>query len=1003
MLPSRTRASLRILAAPIFLLIWFAGPARPLDSSKALTQYAHRIWGQEQGLFQPTIYSILQTHDGFLWLGTQDSLIRFDGVQFSPFDGPGAESFHNTLIRTLYEDHDKNLWVGSIGAGLGKISPQGVVTHYTTRNGLPSDSVFCVDSDASGQMWACTNAGLVRFSGAGFHTYTTADGLPSNQVRATCDAAGQRWVAGLDFGLATWDGKRFTRYENKLLPRSEPVTALACGADGSVWAGTNAGLLAITAAGTRLIATREGLPDNAVSSVLVAADGSVWVGTNDGITRIRNGRFDTYRTRDGLSHSLVLSLYMDREGTLWAGTKDGLDQFTDGNVTPYTTNEGLLSNDIGPVLEDRAGALNIGTLGRGLNIFEHGVFRAVTMHDGLVDNTVLSLELDHTGDLWVGTRRGLNRLHNGHVIASYRSFGPVAAAAVRSLFEDNQGTLWIGTDKGLVRFERDRFSFVPGATDEGTRPVLALAGGRTVRLFVSTEGPGFHLLRDGQFEARALGITHPVDCFFLNYDRHSAWMGTLGSGLLRWANGKIDRVRIKDGLYDNRIYQILSDGRGNFWMASSKGIFRVSEDELGRVADGQARFVNSMPFSTGQLRFECRSGVQPAACRTRDGRLWFSTTNGLVVIDPAHPAGDAAAPPAQITEVLVNGEHVRSSGPLALKPDQKNLEIRYAGLSFASPEKVTFRYKLDGFDKDWIEAGARREAFFTNLPPKHFRFLVFARTANGTISAAPAMIDFTVEPRLYQRAWFIPLLALLTGLASIAAYRLRMKRVRQRFDVVLAERSRIARELHDTLLQGLSGVTMQLQALWMRMPLSKEKNLLGGIIEDAGACAHEARQSLRGLRSVTAQSEDFSELLAQLCREALRGSDISLNLDLQSVGLQGLPETEFQLLRIAREVVSNTREHADASALDVRLSIHKGRLRLSFEDNGIGFIATNGIQLLDHFGLVGIRERALEIGADLTVSSAPGEGTKITVELTPGKSAITTDKSQAPSVEHQIM
>jgi signal transduction histidine kinase len=478
-------------------------------------------------------------------------------------------------------------------------------------------------------------------------------------------------------------------------------------------------------------------------------------------------------------------------------------------------------------------------------------------------------------------------------------------------------------------------------------------------------------------------------------------MGTLGNGLLRWQNGNIVRVRVRDGLYDNRIYQILDDRRGNLWLASSKGIFRVSQSDLDRLADGKIRSVNSMPFSTGQLRFECRSGVQPAACRSHDGRLWFSTTNGLVMIDPGNLARNSVPPPVEITAVLVNGQRIGLSQPLNLKPDQKNVEIRYAGLSFVAPEKVTFRYQLEGFDKRWTEAGSRREAFFTNLPPKRFKFLVYARNANGDLSVSPAAVQFTVEPKLYQHVWFFPVLGLLLGTTGIFIYRLRVEQLRKRFDLVLAERSRIARELHDTLLQGLSGITMQLQALWMRMPASKEKQFLGAIIEDAGACSQEARQSLWGLRARGPRTQEFSDKLSDICRELLRDSPIALKLDLQPVGLQALPETEYQLLRIAREVVANTVTHANATVLRVQLQIQKGQLTLAFEDDGIGFLAQNGVQLLDHFGLVGIKERAEEIGARLNLSSSPGEGTKILIEL-PLTKVRTSESNAEPGVAHQI-
>ncbi|MBV9403784.1 MAG: hypothetical protein JO211_00460, partial [Acidobacteriaceae bacterium] len=656
----RRRAS-RKVAGPIlfaaFAAIALAPRAQALDPTKTLTQYAHRIWGQEEGLFQPTIYSILQTRDGFLWLGTQDSLIRFDGMHFREFDQAETAGLHNTLIRSLAEDGESNLWVGSLGEGVTRITPAGGITHYTAKDGLPSDTVFCLASDSKNRMWICTNQGLAVWSGSQFRAFTTAQGLPSNQIRSTCEAPdGTRWVAGLDFGLARWRGSHFEAYSDSRIAAKENVTALECGHDGTIWAGTaTAGLVQINGALSRSFTVHDGLPDNSVSSLTEGTDGNLWIGTNDGISRLRHGEITVYRARDGLSHSVVLSLYLDREGSLWAGTKDGLDQFTDGKVTPYTTSEGMSGNETGPVLGDRAGRLWIGTLGQGLNWFDGRRFHALTTRQGLSDDTILSLELDNAGDVWVGTKNGLNRLRKARVIATYTNKDGLPGAEIRALFVDMNGTLWAGANRGLARWDGTRFRADRAASNLAHAGVVALAGGRTVQLFVSADGPAFFSMRNETWNSYALDVIRPVDCYFLDHLRHSAWMGTLGSGLLRWHNGTFVHVRVKDGLYDNRIYSILRDDDANFWMASSKGIFRVSQKELDGFADGKIRYVKSIPFTTGQLRFECQSGVQPAAYRTNDGRMWFSTTNGLVVVDPNHLVSNKIAPAVQMTAILING------------------------------------------------------------------------------------------------------------------------------------------------------------------------------------------------------------------------------------------------------------------------------------------------------------------------------------------------------------
>jgi ligand-binding sensor domain-containing protein/signal transduction histidine kinase len=983
------------------LVLCLACSCLALDPSKTLTQDAHRIWGQEEGLFQPTIYSILQTRDGFLWLGTQDSLIRFDGMRFREFDESSNAAFHRALVRSLLEDKQGRLWAASVGNGLAEISSGEVLKRFTAKDGLPSDDVFCLNEGRGGEMWACTNKGLARWDGRSFHIFTTASGLPSNLIRDTCLAPdGTRWVAGFDFGLARSIGERYQPYSDSLISPRETVTALHCNSDGSLWIGTSVGLAHLAGKASHKVTTQDGLPDDAVSALAEGRDGSLWIGTNSGVSRYRHGEISSYTTRDGLSHSVVLSLYEDWEGTLWAGTKNGLDQFTDSKVTPYTTTEGLSGNDTGPVLEDKEGRLWIGTLGHGLNSFDGHRFTSLTERDGLLDNRILSLEVDAAGDLWAGTAKGLNRLRHGHVIGTYTRRSGLSGPQVRALFSDFSGTLWAGTDKGLDRLDGTRFISSPILSGKDNVGILALAGGRTASLFVSTEDSRFFTVRNGTTTAYPTDTIRSVDCYLVDKTIHETWMGTLGSGLLRWRNGIFTHVRVRDGIYDNRIYGIVKDDHANLWLASSKGIFRVSQKELDDFADGKIPYVTSIPFSTGQLRFECQSGVQPAAARTRDGRLWFSTTNGLVMVDPNHLRSNGVPPPVRINAVIVNGQRVLAgSTELSLKPSERNIEIRYAGLSFLSPEKVSFQYKLEGFDKAWTDAGSRREAFFTNLPPGGFQFKVRARNADGVWSAQDASFPFKVEPRFYQRVWFFPALAVVFGLLAAAVYRARVYRLRKTFNLVLSERSRIARELHDTLLQGLSGVTMQLQALWTRLPASREKVMLAEIIGDAGKASQEARRSLWGLRMFGSDSLIFSDRLAKLAREAVAEQPVSLMLHLQPASLCAWPEIEYQLLRIVTEVLANTNAHAQAKTIEIRLAVVGQELRLTITDDGIGF--TPGLQQpFGHFGLIGIRERADEIEAELTINSAPGSGTTVAINVTLRELQGSTESNAVFSITH---
>lgn len=371
------------------------------------------------------------------------------------------------------------------------------------------------------------------------------------------------------------------------------------------------------------------------------------------------------------------------------------------------------------------------------------------------------------------------------------------------------------------------------------------------------------------------------------------------------------------------------------------------------------------------------------------------------MVDPNHLIQNKVRPPVQITATLINGRRVMSgSGERKLDSSERNLEIRYAGLSFVSPEKVTFEYILDGYDKSWTDAGSRREAFFTNLPPGHFQFRVRTRNADGIWSTQPAVLRFEVEPRFYQRLWFFPLLAASCAALVALGYRVRIRRLRETFEVVLSERNRIARELHDTLLQGLSGITMQLQALWTKLPHSHQRETLGEIIADAGRCSKEARRSLWGLRTIGSGTLGFGEKLNAIARQSIGAKPVTLTLHLEPISLSAYPEIEYQLLRITQEVISNTLAHAEATTLTIQVKIENNELSLTLEDDGIGFTPEEQQAPFGHFGLIGIRERADEIDARLRVSSAKGAGTMIAISVPLPQPADIADAGSRTELEH---
>jgi ligand-binding sensor domain-containing protein len=967
----------------MFPVLWIVGllvcanAAWALDPGKSPTQYSHRIWGREEGLLQPSIYSIVQSREGYLWLGTQDGLIRFDGIRFRDFTDGGGTPFRKTLVRAIAEDSRQNLWIGAIGAGLAMADSDGHLTRFSTTNGFPSNDVFCVVPNSDGSIWACTGAGLVELRGSHQRVFTSVDGLPENRVRSTCEGSnGTRWVAGADFGLSRskpgFAGSEFTPFPGIPEAADSQITALYCAAGGDVWAGTHSGLYRIRGDSVDRFTSAEGLADNDVLSLAESDDGIFWIGSRLGVSRYRNGEISAYSTADGLSHSSVLSLLLDREGSLWAGTQTGLDQFTDAPVTPYTRREGLPGNDTSAVVEDAGGTLWVGTLSEGLGRFDGKSFASITSRNGLASDRVLSLARDLSGDIWVGTDRGISRIRAGRVVQTFRQ--GIGRTETRSIFVDADGTIWAGTERGLLRYNGRTFETAAALSGE----VVALGGGSQTRLFVSAAREGFFRLAGGKLiPASQIDPRRTVRSYYAERERHVVWMGTLGRGLIRWEDGKTVYYRVGDGLYDGSIYSILRDREKNFWFASAKGIFRVAESELNLFAEGKIHTIQSVPFSTGQFRFECQEMAQPAAVQSPDGRMWFSTTSGLVAVDPDRIPRNRIPPSVRIESAWVNGERIERLADARLKPWQESLDIRYTALSFVRPEKVSFRYMLEGYDRNWTDAGTRREAIFTNLPPGKYRFKVIAENADGVASRDAGLIAFTIEPYFYQRAWFFWLMGALAGMTLWLMWYWRGVGLKREFSVVLGERARIARDLHDTLIQQLSGVMMRLQALWTQLPLSREKTVLGDIIRDAEACAIEARSSLWELRSGAAE-RDFATSLRETACKLTRGKPVELEFAIEGVdGLTGRA-VEYQLVRIAGEAISNAVRHSGASTLRVACTVRDGELELSIRDNGNGFAA--GTEPFGHFGLTGIRERAREIGADVNIESN-ASGTTIRVSV----------------------
>jgi ligand-binding sensor domain-containing protein/two-component sensor histidine kinase len=980
--------------------------AHALEPDRALTQYFHRIWQVQQGLPQPSVLALHQTQDGYFWLGTQAGLVRFDGVKFSTISQVGGVELGTPWITDLLEDNQRTLWVATEDQGLIAIHGD-QVRRYTDHDGLASNNVRCLFLDRGGVVWAGTSLGPVRFQhdawsaigwqgqmpapaaaqhGKGYSPAAQELGAaPSSAdihaIEQTAD--GHIWFGGDNSTLVSWDGSKFEKHELSSVPSTTSMRAMLSDAAGALWVGTTSGLVRLKDGQERCFTVADGLADSWVLDLAPGQANTLWIGTKDGYSRYQNGQFESFRTHDGLSQSTVYCLCEDHEGSLWVGTKSGLNQFTDRRTIPFTTSEGLPSNDSGPVIQDAAGNIWVGTLGAGLARFDGRRFAQAAAAPSIAGDSILALATDESG-IWVGTERGLDHLAPNGANKRITAASGLPSDIVRCLLRDRHGILWVGTSAGLAKLQGGKVIIPPGLPDAAEANILALVEHGDSIVF-STEGGGLFSYTGQAAQAIAQGNLPPrdIDAFYEDPDG-LLWMGTRGGGMRLLDGQKIHSFSLKDGLYDDDIYGILADQQGRLWMPCSKGIFYVSRADLRNLAAGKVKLVVNTPFSpTDALRtLECQPGVQPSAWRMKDGKIWFSTIHGMLVIDSEHLQRRLLPPPVAVDEAIVNGTSQVPAQLGELGPGSTNIDFRYTAPSFRAPTRITFRYKLDGFDKNWIDAGTRREATYTNLPPGSYRFHVAAANIDGPYGVENTAIAFVVRPHFYQRWWFWPLCLLVVAAIAFWIYRGRVRRIRGELQAILAERSRIARELHDTLIQGFSGVTMEMAALAGRLDDNGNRSELQEIIQDAGTALREARRSVAGLRTDNSPASGLAAAIEDAAKRVTESRNIRLKLRLNAAP-QGLPpETQYNLVRIMQEGVTNAVKHSGGRNVEVSLDADAQELILTIKDDGRGFIteSTDGSRV-GHYGLIGMRERAMQIGADLSFDSAPTRGTTVRVSL----------------------
>jgi ligand-binding sensor domain-containing protein/signal transduction histidine kinase len=965
--------------------------ASALDPSLAIDQYAHTAWTVRGGFSKGTIVAITQTQDGYLWLGTEFGLLRFDGVRAAPWQPPNGRHLPSSYIRSLLAARDGTLWIGT-SEGLASWKG-GKLTPYAE---LAGQSVFTLLEDHEGTVWAGGHAAptgrLCEIHGGSVQCYGQNGSFGQYVDSLYEDRQRNLWVASIT-GLWRWKPG-----PPKLYPMPDRVQTLMEDENGALLIDMLSGIRQFVEG--RLDAypfSPTGRPF-ATRSILRDGDGGLWIGTTDrGLVHVHHGVTDVFERSDGLSSDFIEMLFEDREGDIWVPTLDGLDRFRDLAVPTISVKQGLSNATVESVLAARDGSVWLGTAD-GLNRWNNGQLTVYRKRSGLPDDAIQSLFQDFEDRIWVSTRLGVAFLENGR-------FTPVSSVPgeVHSIAGDRAGNVWVSQEKSLFRLRGGRVvEQIPWGQLGHQDPARAMVAD-PVRggLWMGLRDGGVAYFESGQVRASytvadGLSEGHVRD---LQLDREGTlWVAAEG-GLSRFKNGRFATLNSQNGLPCDAVHWVMEDDDHSFWLYMACGLVRIARPELDAwvvTADKDPkRRVQATVFdgSDGVRSHSTTTGYCPSVARSTDGKIWFLPWDGVSVIDPHRLPFNSLPPPVHIEQITANREKYESASQLRLPPLIRDLEIDYTALSLVAPEKIYFRYKLEGHDADWQDAGNRRQAFYTDLPPRQYRFRVAASNNSGVWNEASTFLEFSVAPAYYQTIWFrASCLAAFLGLLW-ALYRFRLHQIAQEFkvrmDERLNERTRIARELHDTLLQSFHGLMFRFQAARNMLPRRPEEAIQafdGALIKAEQAIA-ASRDAIQGLRSEPAVQSDLPHLLTAMGQELAASPDANLDSAIFRVTVEGerqvlYPILQDEVYRIAREVLRNAFQHARARQIEAEIRYDDRLLRLRIRDDGKGIdpkVLQEGGRA-GHWGLPGIRERAKQIGARLDFWSEAGAGTE--VELT---------------------
>lgn len=996
--------------AKIFLLLsWLSCwglTARAASSAQVAKSGLHYLlsnWTTDDGLPQNSVNSMVQARDGYLWFTTFDGLVRYDGLRFTVFNKANSKGLSDNRLRDIGEFGDGKLWLTTEDDTRLIIYQQGHFTSFSENEGLPGRLRSGVFADENGALIFTTERGHFCFEDGKF---TPLAGVPTNLGNIIYrDRAGGLWFAQPDrLECVKKDGTRET-YQLPLFISPLGMVDFYQDRLGRFWVADGRHNLRRLQPVTQ---EWQEYPVVAAGALQFAEDpaGNLWLSHNQiGVFRIdawavasgevQADAVEQFSAPDGLANERLTSITTDREGSTWFGTAtNGLSRLLPQSVTVWARKDGLREENAYPVLERRDGSVWVGFWEQTLARYNQESFQTVL--DNPAFPFISSLCEDRDGVLWFGNLNGIfhwDERSPPHPFTNQAGF--TGRVVVNVIMQDRAGAMWFGTDHGLSRYANGNaqvFTVRDGLPDNDITAWLEDARGR---VWVGTKG-GFAWWENGRWHSRTIAhglVSNYVRSLYAD-DTGVLWIGTYDGGLSRFENDQFTNYNTTNGLFSNGVFCIIESG-GWFWMNSNQGIYRVRRQELNDFAAGRVKTVTSLSYNKqdGLLNIEGNGGRQPAGIQTRDGRLWFPTTQGVAVIDPRTTTLNEVQPPVWIEEILVNhADLTLKAGVAELDPGQDDLEIRYTGISLAHPDRVRFRYQMEGLDDDWQEAGARRVAYYPYLPAGDYTFRVIAANRDGVWNTTGATLKVRVLPPFYLRWWFITLCGLALGGIVVGGFRLRVRQLetarlmqedfaRRLLSAHESERFRIATELHDGLGQNLAMIKNN--ADFGAQTVDDLPNACGYLTEissQATQAIAEVRSISHNLRPYLLEKLGLTQALRSLLRKWAETAPLAVTVDIPD--LEGAFDSvaEISIYRIVQESLNNILKHAAATQVEVTARRLENVVILTIRDNGRGFVLAAD-DVPRGLGLLGMTERIKLLGGSYQIQTAPGQGTRLTFTL----------------------